>query len=87
MDLALTMSDKAAMPKRNQYITNQRRQNLRMLNTRRLSSLLLDTMNECVQTVQNMEDEILLPIRLKDMPVDGKDLFIKANIVLSSSLL
>ncbi|CAF0775482.1 unnamed protein product [Adineta ricciae] len=70
MDLALTMSEKAAMPKRNQYIIDQRRQSLRMLNTRRLSSLLLDTMNECIQTIQNMEDEILLPVRLKDMPTD-----------------
>ncbi|CAF0756068.1 unnamed protein product [Adineta ricciae] len=70
MDLTLTMSEKAAMTKSNQYIANQRRQSLRMLNNRRLSSLLLDTMNECVQTIQNMEDEILLPIRLKDMSID-----------------
>lgn len=71
-DLPLTMSEKAVIPKRNPYITNQHRHSVGTLNNRRLSSLLLDTMNDCVQTIQNMEDEILLPIRLKDMSMDGK---------------
>ncbi|UJR13824.1 hypothetical protein I4U23_000835 [Adineta vaga] len=73
------MSEKSIIPasltqKQNQYIANQRRQSLEVLNNRtrnsRLSSILPDTLNEFFQATQNMEDEILLPTRLKDMNID-----------------
>jgi len=67
--------------KRNSYTANQHRQTLVTINsdllTQRTSSsflmpLLIDTMNTFFQTVQTMEEEIMLPSRLKDMPVEGK---------------
>jgi SLT domain-containing protein len=67
--------------KQNQYITNQRRQNFSAINNNFFSQnrspsfsvpLLIDAMNTFYQTAQLMEDEIMLPSRLKDMPVEGK---------------
>jgi hypothetical protein len=66
--------------KRNSYIANQRRQSLFTLNNdcyiKPTSSslsipLLYNTLNTFFQTTQKMEDEIMLPSRLKDMPVEG----------------
>jgi len=67
---------------RNQYIANQRRQNLSAINNDFLIQpsssspfsvpLLIDTMNTFFQTAQSMEEEIMLPSRLKDVPVERK---------------
>jgi len=68
-------------PNRNQYISKQRRQNISASNNdfvyQRTSAslsvpLLTDIMNTFFQTTQSMEDEIMLPSRLKDMPVERK---------------
>jgi len=65
----------------NQYISKQRRQNISAVNNdfvyQRTSAslsvpLLTDIMNTFFQTTQSMEDEIMLPSRLKDMPVERK---------------
>jgi hypothetical protein len=67
--------------KRTPFNINQRRQNLPATNseflTQRTSSsfrvpLLIHTIDSFFQATQNMEDEIMLPTRLKDMPCDGK---------------
>jgi hypothetical protein len=66
--------------KQNQYISNQRRQSLMAINNNFFSPnrstfsvpLLIDTMNTFYQSIQIMEEEIMLPSRLKDMPVEGK---------------
>jgi hypothetical protein len=68
--------------KPNVYIANQRRQNLSAINDEfhlpRPSStfsvpLLINTMNKFFQVTHTMEEEIMLPLRLKDMPVEGKN--------------
>ncbi|CAF1006150.1 unnamed protein product [Rotaria sp. Silwood1] len=65
--------------KQNGYTTNQRRlthstMNNDFLNTRASSSLaaplLIDTMNNFFEATKAMEEEIMLPSRLKDMPVE-----------------
>jgi len=67
--------------KQNQYIANQRRQNLSAVNNDFLIQgtsssfsvpLLIDTMNTFFQTTNSMEEEIMLPSKLKDMPVERK---------------
>lgn len=67
--------------RRNQYLTYQRRQNLSATNNDFLNQhtqsnfsvpLLSGAMNDFFQATKIMEDEIMLPSRLKDMPVDGK---------------
>jgi hypothetical protein len=67
--------------KRNSSNINQRRQNLTATNseflTQRPSSsfrvpLLINTIDSFFKATQNMEDEIMLPTRMKDMPCDGK---------------
>jgi len=59
---------------------NQRRQTLAALNPDVINPsksssfsvpLLNNTINTFIQTTQTMEDEIMLPLRLKDMPVEG----------------
>jgi hypothetical protein len=42
--------------------------------------LLSGVMNEFFQATKIMEDEIMLPSRLKDMPVDGKIYLPKHNL-------
>jgi hypothetical protein len=70
-----------ATTNRNQYITKQRRQHISAVNNdfvyqRTAASLsvplLIEIMNTFFQTTQSMEDEIMLPSRLKDMPVERK---------------
>lgn len=77
--LARRASVSSTTHKQNQYIINQRRQNLSAINNNffnqnRSSSfsvpLLIDIMNTFYQTAQIMEEEIMLPSRLKDMPVE-----------------
>jgi hypothetical protein len=79
--LARRASVSSTTHKQNQYIINQRRQNLSAINNNffnqnRSSSLsvplLIDIMNTFYQTAQIMEEEIMLPSKLKDMPVEGK---------------
>ena len=81
--LARRSSVLSAIQKQNSYIANQRRQNLSPVNNNLITNstisssfsipLLLNTMNTFIQTTQIMEDEIMLPIKLKDMPVEGKN--------------
>ena len=68
--------------KPNLSLANQRRPNLSGLNNNFLTPstsslfsvpLLISTMNTFFQATQSMEDEIMLPSRLKDMPVEGKE--------------
>jgi len=65
--------------KQNLYNNTQRRQSLAVINNDFLIQhtspsfsipLLIDTMNTFFQTAQVMEEEIMLPSRLKDMPVE-----------------
>ncbi|CAF1338869.1 unnamed protein product [Adineta steineri] len=65
--------------KKNQSINNQHRHSLSAIKTdsrnRRLATsfsipVLLDTMDEFFQATRNMEDEIMLPTKLKDISVD-----------------
>ena len=67
--------------RQNVYIVNQRRQNLSALNNDLLTRstqlsftipILMDTMNTFFQSIKTMEEEIMLPSKLKDMPVEGK---------------
>jgi hypothetical protein len=67
--------------RRNQYMAYQRRQNIAsasndFLNQHSSSTYsvpnLSGAMNDFFQATKIMEDEIMLPSRLKDMPVDGK---------------
>lgn len=77
--------------RRNQYMAHQRRQNIAttsndFLNQNTSSKfsapLLACAMNEFFQATKVMEDEIMLPTKLKDMPVDGKNYFHILNIIL-----
>ena len=67
--------------RRNQYMAHQRRQNTAAMSSDFLNQhtpstfsvpLLTGSMNDFFQATKVMEDEIMLPSRLKDMPVDGK---------------
>lgn len=67
--------------KNNRYTGTQRRQTLASINSHFLNQnptpsfsvpLLVDTMNTFHQSAQAMEEEIMLPLRLKDIPVEGK---------------
>ena len=82
--LAKRSSVPSRVPKRNLYITNQRRQTLPASSHDFLTkstlasfsmSLLINSMNAFFQTIQTMEDEIMLPSRLKDIPVEGENRF------------
>jgi hypothetical protein len=74
-------SSVSTIQRRNQYIAYQRRQNVAttsndLLNQNAPSNfsvpLLAGAMNEFFQATKVMEDEVMLPTKLKDMPVDGK---------------
>jgi hypothetical protein len=81
--LARRSSVSSTTQKQNLYVANQRRQNLSPINNNLVTKstisssfsipLLLNTMNTFFQATQIMEDEIMLPIKLKDMPVKGKN--------------
>jgi hypothetical protein len=73
------ISSASTTQRRNQYMAHQRRQNTAatsndFLNQNTPSTfavpLLSGVMNEFFQATKIMEDEIMLPSRLKDMPVD-----------------
>ena len=76
--LARRSSISVTQQKQNQHLTSQRRQNLPPVGNDFLSSRmscmprLLDTMSKFFQSVQLMEEEVMLPSRLKDIPVQGK---------------
>jgi len=72
-------SSASTIQRRNQYMAYQRRQNISGINNdfhnQHIPSkfsvpLLSGAMNEFFQATKIMEDEIMLPTRLKDMPVD-----------------
>lgn len=76
----------ATLSKRNRYIAHRRRRTLAVANNRFLSQntshsfsipLLIDTMNTFHRAAQAMEEEIMLPLRLKDMSVEGENNFFK----------
>jgi hypothetical protein len=80
-------SSVSTIQRRNQYIAYQRRQNVAttsndLLNQNAPSNfsvpLLAGAMNEFFQATKVMEDEVMLPTKLKDMPVD--------EVVLDSSI-
>lgn len=88
--LSRQSSSASTIQRRNQYMAYQRRQNIAatsndFLNQHTPSTLavplLSGVMNEFFQATKVMEDEIMLPSRLKDMPVDGKK---KRNVFLST---
>ena len=67
--------------RRRHYMAHQRRQNLASTNNELLvqhtpstfsAPLLTGAMHDFFQATKIMEDEIMLPSRLRDMPVDGK---------------
>jgi len=75
------ISSASTTQRRNQYMAHQRRQNTAATSNDFLNQnppstfvvpLLSGVMNEFFQATKIMEDEIMLPSRLKDMPVDGK---------------
>ncbi|CAF1485172.1 unnamed protein product [Adineta ricciae] len=77
--LSRQSSSASTIQRRNQYMAYQRRQNIAatsndFLNQHTPSTLavplLSGVMNEFFQATKVMEDEIMLPSRLKDMPVD-----------------
>jgi hypothetical protein len=79
--LSRQSSTASTTQRRNQFMAYQRRQNVASTNSDFLSQhssstfsvpLLSGAMNEFFQATKVMEDEIMLPSRLKDMPVDGK---------------
>jgi len=85
--LSRQSSTASTIQRRNQYMAYQRRQNIAstssdFLNQNSSSTfsvpLLSGAMNEFFQATKIMEDEIMLPSRLKDMPVD--------EVVLDSSV-
>lgn len=88
-------SESSTKQRRNQYIANQRRQNLLAINNdflvQRTSSfsvpLLMDTINTFFQATQCMEEEITLPSRLKDIPVDRKIKLSKFFLIFFSFLI
>jgi hypothetical protein len=71
-------SSGSTIQRRNQYMAYQRRQNMPATNdflnqhtpSKFSVPLLTGAMNEFFQATKVMEDEIMLPSRLKDMPVD-----------------
>jgi len=72
-------SSNSTTQRRNRYMIHQRRQNIGITNNDFLNQhpssttsvpLLSGAMNEFFQATKIMEDEIMLPSRLKDMPVD-----------------
>jgi len=72
-------SSSSTIQRRNQYMAYQRRQNIAATSNDYLNQhtpskfsvpLLSSAMNEFFQSTKIMEDEIMLPSRLKDMPVD-----------------
>jgi len=80
-------SSASTIQRRNQYMAYQRRQNISGISNdfhnQHIPSkfsvpLLSGAMNEFFQATKIMEDEIMLPTRLKDMPVD--------EVVLDSSV-
>jgi len=80
-------SSSSIIQRRNQYMAYQRRQNIAATSNDYLNQhtpskfsvpLLSSAMNEFFQSTKIMEDEIMLPSRLKDMPVD--------EVVLDSSV-
>lgn len=82
--LARQSSSGSNTQRRNQYMAYQRRQNIAATSNDFLHQhtpskfsvpLLSGAMNEFLQATKIMEDEIMLPSRLKDMPVDGKNSF------------
>lgn len=71
----------SSLSRRHPYTAHQRRQNLLAANNELLVQhssanfsvpLLTSAMQNFFQATKTMEDEIMLPSRLKDMPVDGK---------------
>ena len=82
-------------PKKNRYIGNQRRQTLASINSHFFNQnptpsfsvpLLIDTMNTFHQSAEAMEEEIMLPLRLKDIPVEGKNEIVRKTSSFSLSL-
>ena len=79
--LARQSSTASTTNRRNQYIAHQRRENMVAATSNDLLPqhtpskfsvpLLAGAMGEFFQATKVMEDEIMLPSRLKDMPVDG----------------
>lgn len=78
----LSVASATSTSKKNRYISNQRRQTFAAVNNQFLNQntsssfsipLLIDTMNTFHRTAEEMEEEIMLPLRLKDMPVEGKN--------------
>ena len=74
-------SSASTIQRRHQYMAYQRRQNITTTTNEFLSQhtpstfsvpLLAGAMNEFFQATKIMEEEIMLPSRLKDMPVDGR---------------
>jgi len=74
-------SSNTSANRRKQYMAYQRRQNIAATSNDFLNQntpskfsvpLLTGAMNEFFQATKIMEDEIMLPTRLKDMQVDGK---------------
>lgn len=85
-------STSASSIRRSQYMAHQRRQNIAATSNDFLNQntpskysvpLLTGVMNEFFQATKVMEDEIMLPTRLKDMPVDGKEKRNKFLLILS----
>lgn len=79
--LSRQSSSNSTTQRRNQYLTHQRRQNFPTISNDFLNQhtqstisvpVLSGAMNDFFQATKIMEDEIMLPSRLKDMPVDGK---------------
>ncbi len=87
--LARNLSSASTIQRRNQYMAYQRRQNISATSNDFLTQhapsklsvpLLSSSMNEFFQATKVMEDEIMLPSRLKDMPVDGKFFILFRNL-------
>ena len=79
--LSRQSSSASSSQRRNRYMTYQRRHNAAATSNDFLNQhspskisvpLLSSTMNEFFHATKIMEDEIMLPSRLKDMPVEGK---------------
>jgi hypothetical protein len=88
-------SSGSTIQRRNQYMAYQRRQNMPATNdflnqhtpSKFSVPLLTGAMNEFFQATKVMEDEIMLPSRLKDMPVDGKFFLFFFSFLLFISIL
>lgn len=79
--LSRQSSSASSTQRRNHYMSYQRRQSGLVTSSDFLNQhtpsnfampLLSGAMNEFFQATKVMEDEIMLPSRLRDMPVDGK---------------